>query len=189
MADLSQPPLLPSQNGTLEMKSPIFAARPGWGGRLSAWLKKIFQVRSAIYFLLAIGLVVGINWLARHRTAQPSATELPIDDMAIKTPGQAAVTASTGTVTLSAGQGLTHAARQVIRQYLEANNTTLTPEQKVYAEDYLRRHPVTPTKTLHPGQTVAFGASDITDSVTKALALPDDALKNLTKYAKKVSSF
>ncbi len=53
-----QLPLLTS-NGTMDIKSPIFQAKPGWGGKLKKWLSRHFPTK--ILPVLAFGaLALGI---------------------------------------------------------------------------------------------------------------------------------
>jgi len=61
---IQQPQLLPEINGRLDIKSPIFKPRPGWGGQLKNWLSTHFQekILPAISFaIFAIGLYLIIR--------------------------------------------------------------------------------------------------------------------------------
>ncbi|MEX2145193.1 MAG: hypothetical protein WD712_02340 [Candidatus Spechtbacterales bacterium] len=78
------------------------------------------------------------------------------------------------------GEGITHLARFAVTAYTEAEGIKLTPEQKVYAEDYLRK--VEGDYPLVLGQEVAFNTEDIQNAVQKALALTEWQLQNLKQY-------
>ena len=63
-----QPPLLDAPQGPIDLKSPIFRGRPGWGGRLARLVAR--QARwfrqsplEATMTLLALALIIWGLWL------------------------------------------------------------------------------------------------------------------------------
>lgn len=63
-----QPPLLPAcrsdrdaPQGPIDLKSPVFKGRPGWGGRLAFWLRQ--SPLEAAMTLLALTLITWGLWL------------------------------------------------------------------------------------------------------------------------------
>ena len=59
MTDPKQIQLPIDKNGTLDIKSPIFTPRPGWGGKLKKWLSHHFESRilpSLAFSTLIIGI-------------------------------------------------------------------------------------------------------------------------------------
>lgn len=88
------------------------------------------------------------------------------------------------------GNGATHLARQALKEYLKDKsfvNSKLTPERKVYIEDYLQKH-VAHDNVLHAGDEFSFSDELILNAINKSLELSDPQLKNLSKYAVKVPS-
>ena len=84
------------------------------------------------------------------------------------------------------GDGLTHLARRATSEYISHNNISdLTPGQRVYIEDYMRRR-VKNVRVL-PGVSVKFDLKNFEDAVTKAKSLSDEQKKHLEKFAKNIS--
>lgn len=85
------------------------------------------------------------------------------------------------------GDGTTHLARRALANYLEKNpDSTLTPEHKIYIEDYLRKN--VPQKKLVPGSSVEFSKTIIKGAIEKSKTLNDAQLNNLKKYSARVPS-
>lgn len=82
--------------------------------------------------------------------------------------------------TAQKGEGLTHMARRALKGYLERNNKTLTSEQKIYAEDYIRKN--TPVQKIIIGQNISFKEETIILSVEKSEKLSEKQIKNLKKF-------
>jgi len=84
------------------------------------------------------------------------------------------------------GDGLTNLARKALAHYLEKNpDSSLTPEHKIYIEDYLRKN-VNHHGRIYTGTTVEFSKSLIKDAINASKNLNGAQLKNLHKYAVKV---
>jgi len=81
------------------------------------------------------------------------------------------------------GDGLTNLARKALAHYLEKNpDSSLTPEHKIYIEDYLRKN-VNYHGRIYTGTTVEFSKSLIKNAIDASKNLNDAQLKNLHKYA------
>ena len=86
------------------------------------------------------------------------------------------------------GEGRTHLARRALANYLEKNpDTSLSPEHKIYIEDYLRKNAGGPN-SLNPGSSVEFSKNLIQDGISKSKNLNQHQLQNLHKYAVRVPS-
>jgi hypothetical protein len=85
------------------------------------------------------------------------------------------------------GEGATHLARRALANYLEKNpDSSLTPEHKIYVEDYLRKKA---GKTgIKVGTSVEFSKDMITEAIAKSKTLNDRQLQNLHKYSVRVPS-
>lgn len=90
--------------------------------------------------------------------------------------------------TAGKGDSLTRLARKALADYLEKNpDSSLSPEHKIYIEDYLRKKNAYQGR-VHIGTTVEFSKSLIGDAIEKSKNLNENQLKNLHKYALRVPS-
>ena len=90
------------------------------------------------------------------------------------------------TVTAVSGDSVTTLARKAAAQYIAQNNiTNLTPAHKIYIEDYLRR--TQSTRNIHPGTSLEFSDTTISEAITKAQGLNSIQLDHLNTYAQHVT--
>jgi hypothetical protein len=84
------------------------------------------------------------------------------------------------------GDGITHLARRALKKYLaeKGKNLNLTPEHKVYIEDYLQKK--TGDYWLKVGQKLTFSEELIKEAIEKAQGLTQEQLQNLTQYSRLV---
>jgi len=84
------------------------------------------------------------------------------------------------------GDGITHLARRALKEYLQekGQGSNLTPEHKIYIEDYLQKK--TGDYWLKIGQKLTFSEELIKEAIQKAETLTPEQLQNLTQYAKLV---
>lgn len=90
---------------------------------------------------------------------------------------------STGSVikeTAEKSEGVTHLARKAVKEYSQSANETLIPEQKIYAEDYLKRQ--IGSQPLEIGQTIEFQTDMIKTGIEKAKQLNEKQIENLSKF-------
>ncbi len=86
------------------------------------------------------------------------------------------------------GDSVTTLARKALKDYLEKNqDSSLTPEHKIYIEDYLRKN-VDHTGGVYVGTTIGFSKNLIRDGIEKAKTLNEAQLDNLKKYSARVSN-
>lgn len=89
--------------------------------------------------------------------------------------------------TAGKGDGMTVLARRALANYLEKNpDSTLTPEHKIYIEDFLRKN--VQKQRVFSGTSVEFSKDLIQNAITKSKTLNDKQLQNLHKYAVRVPS-
>ena len=87
------------------------------------------------------------------------------------------------------GDGLTHLARRATTHYLEKNtDSSLTPEHRVYIEDYLRKK-IEHEGDIRVGTSVAFSKDLIREAIDASKRLDDRQLENLKRYSNRVSAF
>jgi hypothetical protein len=90
--------------------------------------------------------------------------------------------------TAARGNGKTHLARRALADYLEKNpDSSLNSEQKIYIEDYLRKH-VGFKGSVHVGTSVEFGKDLVSQAIEQSKKLNDKQIKNLHKYVVMVPS-
>lgn len=150
----------------IDIKSPIFTPRPGWGGKLKNWLKtngqpKVLPVASIA--ILAIGLFVYLNGKGNQNP------NIDVSAQAIEKIAEPR-------------QGLTHLARSAIYDYLTANDVELSAEQKLYAETYLVS--ILGKKSVSVGEKVVFESDKLSESVEKAKNLTPYQIQEWSKYLK-----
>ena len=89
--------------------------------------------------------------------------------------------------TAAKGDGSTNLARRALANYLEKNpDSSLTAEHKIYIEDLLRRQ--VSDGHLKIGDKREFSKDTIAKAIEKSKSLNDKQLKNLQKYAQRVSA-
>lgn len=82
--------------------------------------------------------------------------------------------------TAAKSEGVTHLARRAVKEYLSANQETLSAEQKIYAEDYLKKK--TGTRALKVGEKMEFSTELVKQSVEQSKLLTEKQIENLSKY-------
>lgn len=84
------------------------------------------------------------------------------------------------------GEGITHLARKALKEYLnEHSNINLTPEHKIYIEDYIQNH--IGDRWLSLGEEIEISENLIAEAINKSQQLSPDQLKNLKQYSALVS--
>jgi len=122
----------------------------------------------------------GENQNQNAQTGQPAAPQQP----QAQTPVEK--TAEGYTAKADPGDGVTNLARKATKEYLNANaDSSLTKEQKIYIEDYLRKH--VDQGSLKVGDSRTFSDAQIKDAITQAKQLNERQLNNLKKYSARVS--
>jgi hypothetical protein len=93
------------------------------------------------------------------------------------------------TETVKSGEGATHLARRALTDYVEQNpqSASLTPEQRVYVEDYLQKK-VAHTGALRSGERMQFSKEMIDEAIVKARGLNEAQIENLHQYAERVDT-
>ena len=78
------------------------------------------------------------------------------------------------------GDSSTKLARRALANYLEKNpDSALTPEHKIYIEDYLRKN--VPKKSIRVGTSVEFSKDLVQNAISKSKNLNERQLNNLHK--------
>lgn len=155
-------------NMPLDLKSPIFKPRPGWGGKINKWLKKNFASKVLPILSIATVTIGGFLYLIQHYNSQN-----PIKKETQNTTIEKVV---------QSGQGLTHVARAVISEYLAQNFIDISSEQKIYAETYLVN--LIGRKPVNIGETITFQTSDVSKAVDESKYLTPYQLEAWGQYIK-----
>lgn len=143
----------------IDVLSPDFSPRPGWGGRLHAWFKETGRTLSErLIIIIAIPLLLApiIQKSSLLLSSEPSPS--PVLPKAV-------------TVSVAAGDGLIHAARKALYEYLALQpvQLSLAPEQYLFAEDWITRR-MTPY-TPEPDEELTFPYEVLSAAVLKAQTL------------------
>ena len=87
-------------------------------------------------------------------------------------------------VEAQAGDGLTHVARRALEGHLQTRGggEDLTPEHKVFIEDYIQNNLDHSTGWLQLGETVEVPEELIDEAIEEANQLTEDQLQNLSQY-------
>jgi len=83
------------------------------------------------------------------------------------------------------GEGLTHLARRAISTHLEETESSLNPEQRIFAEDYIQKK--LGSGPLMLGQEVTISKSLVTEAISLANELTPEQEHNLEQYSSLVS--
>ena len=183
-----------------EIQERINAAKSnGWGGQLTSVFlrnKKGLIIAIAATLIFALG-----SYMSRSEEKTSDSTvqnELAVPSQAL--PGQSAIlpieldskgdviiagAEATITKTANYGEGITHLARYALKEYLAETGTSLSGEQKVYAEDYVQNK--TGEEALEVGASLSFSKSLLAEAVEHANALEQWQLTNLKQYSENVS--
>lgn len=120
-----------------------------------------------------------------EKKEEPKQQEVKVDEQA----SSQSISEETGEAfveTAVAGDSLTTLSRKALKNYLEKNqDSSLTPEHKIYIEDYLRRN-VNFNGRVNVGTQVSFSKNLIKDAIEKSKTLNENQLNNLKRYAAQV---
>lgn len=109
----------------------------------------------------------------------------PTEKAPVAAPQTSQETENSFVETAAKGDGSTNLARRALANYLEKNaDSSLSAEQKIYIEDYLRRQ--VKDGRLRVGDTREFSKDSIAKAIEKSKGLNEKQLKNLQKYAQRV---
>ena len=155
----SQPPLLDPSGA--DIPSPMFTPRPGWGGRLRAWLRDNFYVLLFRLIVLVAVLLIISSLIRAWKSAPVVVSPSP-------TPSSQNWTFETAT---EPGQGMTHLAAWAVDAYATQHDPQieLTAVEHLFAVDALAR--LTGWRSLERGEEVQFSADDIAVIITRAQSL------------------
>ena len=156
----------------LDLLSPDFESNPGWGGRLQAWCTKTGRtLLERLIIIVAIPLLLAPLIQKGSSLLTHSATPLPVPPQTVE-------------VTVTAGQGIIHAARTALYEYLalQAVPLALAPEQYTFAEDWIaqRMQPYVPD----PGETLTFPYEVLSAAVLKAQSLTPQERSTWLRYTR-----
>ena len=173
-------------------------------GNIQQWIQDNLRVIISIVIVLVIA--GGIYSYSRRAESpainedQKQITEEKTENGIISSDKESSTAIKTADVVLSQetetsfiesaakGEGATHLARRALANYLEKNpDTSLTPEHKIYIEDYLRKKAVKGT-SIRVGTSLEFSKDMVQEAITKSKTLTDKQLQNLHKYSVRVPS-
>lgn len=89
-------------------------------------------------------------------------------------------------MTAQPGEGRTHMARRAITQQLKSEGIKLSPEQRVFAEDFLQKK-FSHINNLHPGDIITFTADQVNEAISTSQNLTPAQTQNLSQFSSQVS--
>lgn len=173
----------------------------GWGAQLqNAFLhnKRGAMIAMAAILLFALGSYMSkgneesSDSTPKNEKMLPVQSSLPAQGavlpIELDTEGNVVITEEQGgsiTKTANHGEGITHLARYALREYLAETGTSLSYEQKIYAEDYVQNK--TGEEALEIGESLSFSKNLLDEAVRHANALEQWQIENLKQYNATVS--
>lgn len=82
------------------------------------------------------------------------------------------------------GDSVTLLARRAIAERFQDESLLLSPEQRIYAEDFVQKSIGAPA--IYAGQKLSFAAKLLDEAIQKSQALTPRQLKNLSRYVSRV---
>lgn len=123
-----------------------------------------------------------------QKQEKTQATQTPSQQKNISSTATSQETEKSFIETAARGDGTTKLARRALANYLEKNSdSSLTPEHKIYIEDYLRKN-IGFKGNVKIGTSVEFSKDLIQQAISKSKTLNENQLQNLHKYAVRVPS-
>ena len=178
----------------------------GWGSRVNKWIKRNSRtVILPVIALVILGTGLYLYTKEKNETGNTNLEEsVEINnEVAQKENGyeietkedimneKSEIKIKDGLVTVKAnsGDGITHLARKALKEYLgfHAQDFDITPEHKIYIEDYLKD--ATGTQPLQIGNELSFSENLIQKAINDSKSLTESQLNNLTQYVNLISSF
>lgn len=180
------------------------------GQASNSWFSR--HSRKIAFAVIIALLLIGANYFYQSYQARTTLLKPTLDQLTTYSPSPAAIATKTTNnsvksatsivpvaeksndkiiVTAAKSNGQTHLARQALKEYLKDKPDLaqkLGAEQRIYIEDYLRKHLTDQPKSLHPGDQLSFSDNNIQNAIDAALALNDNQIKNLSQYVPLVPS-
>ncbi len=200
----------------LMMPGPRFGRNDGWMSRTKKWFKEHGQTITLVVIGLLIIAGISYLYSNYQKPSPISSfdklsekqqkegmvkpEQIKIEEGATQQAGNSTVSAANKaevvnaenakiTVKANKGAGVTHLAREALKKYLETNPElaqNLTPEHKIYIEDYLKDK--TGSFPLKIDQELSFGQDLFKEAIDSSQKLSDKQLQNLHQYVLLVPS-
>jgi len=158
---------------------------------MKEWTKRNVAKLLAVLAVLAVGTAIIVDQVRDDKKEEVAQTGSPTP-----TPSTGVVSGSNDQryeYAAAPGQGITHLARMAVTQYMkDTPNTNLIPEQRIFAEDFLKDRTLAErvkSKFLEIGEKISFEVTDVRASVNAALALTAAQIAALAKYVLLVVGF
>lgn len=185
-------------------------------GKFNSWVKNHSRaITSLVIIAVIVGVGIYAYNKPKVEESTTATTEQPAEEVKvaeeskpvieIAQPNESSATTATSTeaapvvvertvetkgeeivVTAGKGDGVTHLARQALKEYMKADSgVALNAEQKIYVEDYLKDRNV--SGRLAMGDSKNFSRESIKQAIDAAKNLNESQIQNLSKYTKMVS--
>ncbi len=93
------------------------------------------------------------------------------------------------TIRVLPGEGITNIARRAVNQYLKKfyDDSYLNKEQKIYAEDYIKRNLKDKIGALSPGEKIEISGELVKEAVDRSKELSATEINSISKYKKLIN--
>ena len=159
----------------------------GWGIGISTWMgenkQMIFGIAASL-ILATIAIVAIRSYLpiaAIPTTGDLVTTNESISIDTISNTGNLLGFGNVRTETAEPGEGITHLARRAVALHAASMGISLSPEQRIYAEDYVQN--AIGTHTINPGEKLSFTPILLNEAIAAAQALSEAQIQNLSQYS------
>ena len=167
----------------------------GWGFRLFSWIRENRQLLLGISGSLILA-VIAITAIRSYVPTPALTIDNDVPALATSIEGalandtisiDPASTLGSGSVVTQEvvpGDGITHLARRAVTARLLAQGLVLSPEQRIYAEDFVQN--AIGTHSLSVGEKLSFPNILIDSAILGAQTLNEAQLQNLSQYTAQV---
>ncbi len=154
-----------------EIKSPMFEAEPGWGGKLAIILKR-YSYSFLIPLFAVVVVILSINILSAKYATQISTRSNTANSFESKPTIQ---------VVAERGQGISHLAKEVLNSYLIKDPLmNIGSGQKAFIINYIGNLYADVPVIL--GKSVEFKKDDLLLAIKKSERLTDYQIEEWSKY-------
>lgn len=166
----------------------------GWGIRFFSWIRENKQLLLGISGSLILA-VIAITAIRSYVPTPAITTDNQISALVASAENSLAnntisidpaflISGDVTTQEVVQGDGITHLARRAVTARVQGQGLALSPEQRIYAEDFVQN--AVGTHTLHVGEKLSIPYELIDSAITASQSLSEAQLQNLSQYTAQV---
>ena len=166
----------------------------GWGIRFFSWIQENKQLLLGVSGSLILA-VIAITAIRSYVPTPAITTDNQISALVASAENSLAnntisidpaflISGDVTTQEVVHGDGITHLARRAVTARIQGQGLALSPEQRIYAEDFVQN--AVGTHTLHIGEKLSIPYELIDSAITASQSLSEAQLQNLSQYTAQV---